>query len=201
MTTDKARRINRYHEEPKTAKGNMIKSVECLFMGDGYQAGALADGDVLVTVHDGEALFRVNGDGAVMLADVCLDLAGSDVCLASCAELQEWSGMARGSLELYIQREDPAVSESEVRMRRQSWLRCEDLGEMSESEDTLRPRGMRLVGEDGRKGDDAPFFVDVRYSSSDVIVYADGPGMRLLADVFSDVRSWPAGHEGALLAR
>ena len=49
--------------------------------------------------------------------------------------------------------------------------------------------------------DDAPFFIDVRYSSCDVIVYADGPGMRLLADVFSDVRSWPAGHEGTLLVR
>lgn len=35
----------------------------------------------------------------------------------------------------------------------------------------------------------------------DIIVYADGPGMRLLADVFSDVRSWPAGHEGTLLVR
>ena len=182
-------------------EGSMIESIKCLFMGDGCQAGALADGDVLVTVHDGEALFRVNGDGAAMLAEVCLDLAGSDVYLASCAELQEWSGMARGSLELYIQREDPAVSESEARMRRQSRLRCEDLGEMPESEDALRPRGMRLAGEDGREGDDAPFFIDVRYSSCDVIVYADGPGMRLLADVFSDVRAWPAGHEGTLLVR
>ena len=132
-------------------EGSMIESIKCLFMGDGCQAGALADGDVLVTVHDGEALFRVNGDGAAMLAEVCLDLAGSDVYLASCAELQEWSGMARGSLELYIQREDPAVSESEARMRRQSRLRCEDLGEMPESEDALRPRGMRLAGEDARK--------------------------------------------------
>lgn len=182
-------------------ESNTIKSIKCLFMGDGYQAGAFADGDVLVTVHDGEALFRVNGDGAVMLAEVCLDLAGSGICLASCAELQEWNGMARGSLELYIQREDPAVPESEARMRRQSRLRCEDLGAKSAPEDVLRPRGMRLAGEDGREGDDAPFFVDVRYSSCDVIVYADGPGMRLLADAFSDVGSWLAGHEETLLAR
>lgn len=170
-------------------------------MGDGYQAGAFADGDVLVTVHDGEALFKINGDGAAMLTERFLDLAAPDVLLASCAELQEWSGMARGSLELYIQREDPAVPESEARMRRQSRIRCEDLGEISESEDALRPRGMRLAGECGREGDDAPFFVDARRSSDDVIVYADGPGMRLLADAFSDVGSWHAGHEETLLAR
>ncbi len=182
-------------------ESNTIKSIECLFMGDGYQAGAFADGDVLVTVHDGEALFKINGDGAAMLTERFLDLAAPDVLLASCAELQEWSGMARGSLELYIQREDPAVPESEARMRRQSRIRCEDLGEISESEDALRPRGMRLAGECGREGDDAPFFVDARRSSDDVIVYADGPGMRLLADAFSDVGSWPAGHEETLLAR
>lgn len=74
-----------------------------------------------------------------MLTERFLALAAPDVLLASCAELQEWSGMARGSLELYIQREDPAVSESEARMRRQSRIRCEDLGEISESEDALQP--------------------------------------------------------------
>ena len=182
-------------------KCNSIESIKCLFMGDDYQAGVFADGDVLVAVHDGEALFKVSGDGAAMLTERFLGLAGPDVLLASCAELQEWSGMARGSFELYIQREDPAVPESEARMRRQSRLRCEDLGAKPAPEDVLRPRGMRLAGEDGREGGDGAFFVDVRYSSCNVIVYADGPGMRLLADVFSDMGSWPAGHEETLLTR
>lgn len=45
------------------------------------------------------------------------------------------------------------------------------------------------------------FFVDVRHSPHDVIFYADGAGMSLLADLFSDAETWPAGHEEALLAR
>ncbi|MEC4272977.1 hypothetical protein VJ923_07385 [Adlercreutzia sp. R25] len=168
-------------------------------MGESYQAGTFADGDVLVTVHDGEALFKVNGDGAAMLTEAFLDLAGPDVLLASCAELQEWSGMARGSLELYIQREDPVVPESKARMRRQNRLRCEDLAVKPVLEDALRPRGMRIAGERG--GSDGAFLIDVRYSSYDVIIYADGPGMSLLADAFSDAVTCPAGHKEVLLAR
>lgn len=182
-------------------RGNLIESIRCLFMGESYRAGAFADGDVLVTVHDGEALFKVNGDGAAMLTEAFLDLAGHDVLLASCAELQEWSGMARGSLELYIQREDPAVPESEARMRRQNRLRCEDLEAKTVLEDALRPRGVQLAGEDRRGGSDGAFFIDVRCSSYDVIIYADGPGMSLLADAFSDVGSWPAGRQEAILVR
>lgn len=180
-------------------RGNLIESIRCLSMGESYQAGTFADGDVLVTVHDGEALFKVNGDGAAMLTETFLDLAGPDVLLASCAELQEWSGMARGSLELYIQREDPTVRESEARMRRQNRLRCEDLAVKPAPGDALRPKGMRIAGEQGRA--EAAFFVDVRYSSYDVIIYADGPGMSLLADAFSDAVTWPASRQETLLVR
>ena len=107
--------------------------------------------------------------------------------------------MARGSLELYIQREDPAARESEARMCRQNRLRCEDLTLEATPEDALRPKGMRVAGERGRG--EAAFFVDVRYSSYDVIIYADGPGMSLLADAFSDAVTWPAGRQETLLVR